>query len=494
MMMLLLLHYWRNLHLALATLLFVAPIGVPAVLSGFVATSRRLPFDLFNIRHRKYKQHISSSTGTITEATDSMRCWAKSKKSSRGGGGGGGFGAKTVSASSSKLITAASLQKTMLKKVQQKYGGTSAQEIAQSTQQQIEAAIKQLPPHMQMAIQFYQQLQKWNAHVAGLSVLEQATHLSTPELDGAKRAQDELNRLYQQYDISSHNVHNILQQITWNASADAKAARSVTGNMPTEIETRVDRACVIVAKTLRRTAAASATQSSNEAVEKATQSSNEAVETATAAEKEAAEARMLDVGCGFGVLVPHLIKAGVQPSQIFGVDLSPEMIRNAQEMHQNHDRHRSKNAGPTFEAVDFLGDDYRGPPPKASSRSESDNHAPDTGGCCFDSIIFCSSLHDMPDVIGAINKAARLLRPDGTLVIVHPQGASHVLNQVRANPALVTRGLPEAEELQTLCSNTNNDAQCDTGLELVVEPASAGSKEEALEGYLAVLQKRRRIP
>jgi 2-polyprenyl-3-methyl-5-hydroxy-6-metoxy-1,4-benzoquinol methylase len=35
--------------------------------------------------------------------------------------------------------------------------------------------------------------------------------------------------------------------------------------------------------------------------------------------------------CGFGVLVPSLTKAGVDQKQIYGVDLSPEMIRNAQE-------------------------------------------------------------------------------------------------------------------------------------------------------------------
>jgi SAM-dependent methyltransferase len=298
--------------------------------------------------------------------------------------------------------------------------------------------------------------------VAGLSILDQTTKVSSAELDGAKRTQEELNRLYQQHDISARDIHNILQQITWDASADAKAARSVTGNMPTDIETRVDRACEIVAETLRT---ATIVQSS----------SSSSPSSRADAKAKSEDARMLDVGCGFGVLVPHLIKAGVQPSQIFGVDLSPEMIRNAHEMHGT-----KKNGGPFFASVDFLSDEYRGP----KLNHDTDNVV-GSAGSCFDSIIFCSSLHDMPDVVGAIKKASLLLRPGGKLVLVHPQGASHVLNQVRSNPALVTRGLPDAKELQRLCTDI------DIGLELVVEPASSDSKEEALEGYLAVLQKRR---
>jgi trans-aconitate methyltransferase len=39
--------------------------------------------------------------------------------------------------------------------------------------------------------------------------------------------------------------------------------------------------------------------------------------------------KVLDVGCGFGILVPYLKKAGVSEPQIVG-NLLPEMIRNAQ--------------------------------------------------------------------------------------------------------------------------------------------------------------------
>jgi len=128
------------------------------------------------------------------------------------------------------------------------------------------------------------------------------------------------------------------------------------------------------------------------------------------------------------------------------------MIRNAREQH----------VGVNFEAADFL--------KYCESPTVKDG---------FDGIIFCASLHDLPDPVGALRRAAALLRPNGRIVIVHPQGASHVLDQVRSNPILVRRGLPDVNELREL----------DLGLDLVVGPPVADSKEEMHEGYLAVLQK-----
>jgi 2-polyprenyl-3-methyl-5-hydroxy-6-metoxy-1,4-benzoquinol methylase len=276
--------------------------------------------------------------------------------------------------------------------------------------------MKQLPPHLQMATQLHQQLQKWNAHMETLSILQQA-NVPQAEVDGARRAQEQLERLYQEHDFTERDLHNIFQKVTWDASADAKAARSITGDMPTEIRERVDRACGIVADAV------------------------------SAAGKDG---RCLDVGCGFGALVPSLVSAGVARSQIHGVDLSEEMIRNANELH----------AGCHFEAADFY--QYE-----------------DADG--FDAIILCASLHNLPDPVGAIKKAASLLRPSGTLVLVHPQGASHVAKQAQSNPILVKRGLPDASELRSLSE--------DVGLRLTGEPAPSNSPRETSQGYLAVLEK-----
>ena len=91
-------------------------------------------------------------------------------------------------------------------------------------------------------------------------------------------------------------LEKLLQKFTWDASADAKAARAIAGEMNAETRRRIARACQRVAD---------AVANNNRLV--------------------------LDVGCGFGVLVPFLTEAGIPAANIHGVDLSPEMIRNAQE-------------------------------------------------------------------------------------------------------------------------------------------------------------------
>ena len=328
-----------------------------------------------------------------------------------GGSASKGFGAKTASANKKKPS-----KKVILKRIEKTYGGTSAQQIAQATQKRIETAMSKLPPHLQMATQLYQQLQKWDARLQTMSVLDQ-TQIPSAEMEGAQRARDELQRILNEHDLTDVDLRNTFQKVTWDASADAKAARSVTGDMPAMIAERVDRACAMVAETVGPTG------------------------------------QCLDVGCGFGVLVPSLTKAGrLKPSQIHGIDLSPEMIRNAQEL----------NAGPTFQAVDFLQD-----------------YQPDNGGT-FEAVIFCSALHDMPDMQGTLDKAWSLVKPGGgRLVILHAQGASHVAQQVRANPVLVPRGLPTAEEYQSMGLE---------GATLITAPAKTRDEEER-DGYLAVLEK-----
>jgi 2-polyprenyl-3-methyl-5-hydroxy-6-metoxy-1,4-benzoquinol methylase len=318
-----------------------------------------------------------------------------------------GFGGSSSSKSSSQK------SKAVLKRIQKKYGGTTSQEIAAGTQRSIEKAMSELPSHLQMATKLYQQLRQWNARLETMSILEQAS-IPANELEGAKRAQAELERIYQEHVLAYADLHNIFQKITWDASADAKAARALTGTMPTAIATRVEKACDIIIEATGK------------------------------------EGRCLDVGCGFGTLVPNLSKK-LQFSQIHGVDLSSEMIRNAVDLYP----------GCHFEACDFL--QYQGP----------------TSG--FDGILFCSALHDMPDPFAALRKAAMLLRPGGKLVVVHAQGASHVNKQVQSNPVLVQRGLPTAEELRTVAT--------DLELRLVVEPAKANTPRDIEDGYLAVMEK-----
>ena len=60
--------------------------------------------------------------------------------------------------------------------------------------------------------------------------------------------------------------------------------------------------------------------------------------------------RVIDVGCGTGVLVESLLKRGVE--EIYAIDLSDEMIRRAKAKHHH--------PAVSFEAADFLLTDKRG--------------------------------------------------------------------------------------------------------------------------------------
>jgi len=136
-----------------------------------------------------------------------------------------------------------------------------------------------------------------------------------------------------------------------------------------------------------------------------------------------------------------------------------------------------------FEAMDFL-----------AANSPRNNNK-------YRAVIFCSALHDMPDMKRALLKAKNELldstTPGSRLVIVHAQGASHVLNQHKANPLLVPRGLPTTSELQEwLCGGggeneiDDDDKENESGpnMKFVVEPAELKSEGEVREGYLAVLE------
>ena len=321
-----------------------------------------------------------------------------------------GFGAGEIP---KKFATRKKMRASDAKKAEERLMESYGGDIARGTEERINTAMSALPPHLQRSALLYKQTEQWNARLAKISLLSQST-LSYQDVDGARRAKDELEMIYQQHGLGENDMQKLYQKLTWDASAEAKAVRSIILKMPKDIEARVDKACGIIAHAVK---------------------------------EAGVHGRCLDVGCGYGVLVPYLTGLNVLPSQIVGVDLSSDMIYHAQKLHK----------GVAFITSDFL-ENYE-----------------DVEG--FDGIIFCSSLHDLPDLIGALKKAVRLLRPNGKVVIIHAQGASHVIGQNKANPVMVKRSLPDSAELTAL------------GLTSTLEfaPADAGSAKEAKDGYLAVL-------
>ncbi|CAJ1938224.1 unnamed protein product [Cylindrotheca closterium] len=320
------------------------------------------------------------------------------------GGASKGFGGK-ISAKPKRPNKA-----SVVKQLQKKYGGTSPEDIARGTQRIIDKRLQNLSPHLQEALNLYQYLRKWNYQINIMSA-SPSSHIRQEQLDEVKRAQEELDKLLKTHSLTTTDLHNVLQAATWDASADAKVARSIRGDMPTDIQRKVQKGCDSVATAIGN------------------------------------DGKILDVGCGYGVTIPFMKKSGIAASQMYGIDLSTEMIRNAEVLYPSSN----------WTAGDFFA------------------YQPSTA---FDAILFCSSLHDLPDPEKALTKAASLLNPEGIIVVLHAQGASQVLNQVRSNPVLVQRGLPTAVELRSI-----------PGLKLIADPAAPSSQQESRDGYIAILKK-----
>ena len=428
------------------------------ILSSLIGSSRITCGDAFGIfpptTSRVAKPTVAAAEAAAAKGFGDAKKHTKQKKKSQ----------PSSSAGSSRSPSLVSSPQKVLKTLETMYGGTSPTQIAQGTERMIERSLQSQPPHVQLAIQLYRQLPT----LRGPNQTDRPnTTLTSGEerLDGTQPIQMELNQLLQEHNLTERDLHNLLQKATWDASAYAKAARALTGEMPIDTQRKVQRGCDLLFEYASQAAASASMLQGNDEDESAEPQSD-----------EKNSLTVLDVGCGFGVLVPFLKKAGFTSSQIHGLDLSPEMIHHAQEtmMHQYRDNPSSVTGDSTLLSPTFTAGDFLSYHTASSSKKGSYHHG----------LIFCSSLHDMPNMMEAtLPKARDLLCPEGgVLVILHPQGASNVLAQARSNPTMVSRGLPTTSELQLL-----------EGFELIHAPAKAGSMAEAREGYLAVLLRRKPI-
>eukprot|EP00804_Cyclotella_cryptica_P028203 CCRYP_011033-RA/>CCRYP_011033-RA protein AED:0.14 eAED:0.06 QI:0/0/0/1/1/1/2/0/407 len=324
----------------------------------------------------------------------------------------------------------------------QRYGG----DIQKGTQSRIDASLSSLPPHLQEAATLYKQLTQFDALVSPMTESDRKRLIPPEQWEIAARDRFKLEQLLKEHSLSENDLHNLYQRITWNASADAKATRAdIAGNkMKGDLQERISRACSIVVDAVMKTSPQGRT------------------------------GKVLDIGCGHGSIVPSLVDAGLEELDSYvGIDLSEEMIRNAIERYGS-DRNK-QGKGRVFIADDFLTHDFS---------KYGDEVAIDSLGV-FGAVIFCSSLHDLPDMEKCIGRAASLLLPGGKLVVVHAQGATHVLGQRSCNPVMVQRGLPTTKEWLEMIDKHREDWK----LILEYEPADPRSDKDEKEGYLAVLAK-----
>jgi 2-polyprenyl-3-methyl-5-hydroxy-6-metoxy-1,4-benzoquinol methylase len=130
-------------------------------------------------------------------------------------------------------------------------------------------------------------------------------------------------------------------------------------------------------------------------------------------------ARVLDVGTGVGVLVPHLLLAGA--SRIVACDLSERMLEQARLRYGD--------------AVEFVCCDIIDLP---------DDRGP------FDAIFFNAMFGNVYDPRATLRRARALLAPDRHVVISHPMGRAWHSRLRARQPEMVPRDLPDSRQLDPL--------------------------------------------
>lgn len=296
---------------------------------------------------------------------------------------GGGFGTKKSTGPSKMKKMNHNQAKKATQQLTEKYGG----DIKAGTISRINAALSSLPPHLKEATSLYKQLLSFDALIAPMTKTDRERLIPSERWKISSRDRSRLEELMEKHSFTETDLHNIYQKITWDASADAKATNAdIAGNkMKGDLQNRITKACSI------------------------------AVEAITKANAEDRTGKLLDVGCGHGSIIPSLL--GLPLDSYIGIDLSEEMIKNAIQRY-GYEKNKLGRAR-MFVADDFLTHDfsvYVDPnPDTAVARADSDG--------IFDAVIFCSSLHDLPDMESSIGKAVTVLRSGGVLVVVHAQGA-----------------------------------------------------------------------
>ena len=128
--------------------------------------------------------------------------------------------------------------------------------------------------------------------------------------------------------------------------------------------------------------------------------------------------RVLDVGTGIGVLIPHIQRYGVR--YIVGCDLSPEMLAEAKKRYPDI----LFWCGDVIEIPSQLGP--------------------------FDAVFFNAMFGNVCNQRDTLKTTSTHLAPAGRMIISHPMGASFTDQLRREDPQLVPHSLPSQNKLAKL--------------------------------------------
>ncbi len=133
-------------------------------------------------------------------------------------------------------------------------------------------------------------------------------------------------------------------------------------------------------------------------------------------------AKILDVACGTGVLIPDYLKREV--ASVKGIDISPAMIERAREKFGSEEN-------VSFVCGDVMNTDV---------------------GKDYDAIVVYNAFPHFADPEGLISRLSDLLAPGGTLTVAHGMGREHIDNHHKQGASDVSLGLISAEEMAGLFS------------------------------------------
>jgi demethylmenaquinone methyltransferase/2-methoxy-6-polyprenyl-1,4-benzoquinol methylase len=139
------------------------------------------------------------------------------------------------------------------------------------------------------------------------------------------------------------------------------------------------------------------------------------------------EDRVLDLGCGSGVLVPYLLRYLGDAGQLFEMDYAEKMIARNRKIHGD-------------DRITFVCSDVMDMPFEADS---------------FDSIICFACFPHFGNQSAALKKMSGSLKPNHSLIIAHLLSSDEIAGHHSSEIAVSRDQLPTRREMEDFCEESN---------------------------------------